>query len=299
MIKNATAGFAAALAVGSLFLPWVAGSGDIETYSGAGMPLGRWVLFAVVATHLVGTALMIAGRTVRGVTVAVVCDVTTATAGFLILEVAPGLLPGGVVLRTVRRSVLDVGAGVGPWVMLAAAVLLLASRFIPGDCSLQAVLPRMWLGIAGAVVVEIMLVDLRRYPWASVTAGPETFALAGRELPWLGPLSLVLSLSFAVTAAMYFIFGTWSPLLVPAAIAWFAATGAGTVVAVSHGLEAIPVEIKQAIPDEIQEVIPIDIDDVTLVIGGGHIAPFLYVIACVLVAALVIMMIATAERSEW
>lgn len=267
----------AALAVGSLFLNWVSGSGSAPTYTGAGLPGVRWFLFVVVAGHLLAAALYTWRRIYGPSKVVGAVEALVMVLALVILEVLPGLIPGGVIAKTVRRSALNVGAGPGPWLFGVAAIALLSAPLLPDVVRLADIPKRLAAVVAGSTVISALLIVLRTPTWLSGSAENQSVALQGRDLPWIGPLTLLLSFGFPAAFIAYVVTGRWHVLLVPAPLAWLCALVASIDLALTSAAHSIRIKGLG--------------DAVTL--DSANAAPSIYIAVCVAAAAAIGLCIAT------
>jgi hypothetical protein len=278
-MKTGVAWVSAALAAGSLVLHWVSGSGSAPTYTGAGLPGVRWFLFIVVAGHLIAVALYTWRRAHRPSKFVGTVEAFVMVLTLVILEVLPGLIPGGVIAKTVRRNALNVGAGPGPWLFGVAALALIIAPLVPDVVRLADIPKRLAAIVLGSAAIEALLIVLRTPTWFSGSAETQSVALQGRDLPWIGPLTLLLSFVFPAAFIAYVVTGRWHVLLIPAPLAWLCALAASIDIALASAAHSIRIKGLG--------------DAVTL--GNANAAPAIYIAACAVAAVAIGFCIATAD----
>lgn len=212
----------AGLAVVAVFQLWVDATGSGPNYTGLDLTGFRWILLLIVVAHLaLALGAELTENDVRtGLRGVAVVEIGLGLLGLFILEVAPGFIPGGLLATTVRRHVLDIGAGPGPWLFVVAGALTLAEPALNRLGSLQAVPVRVWLLLGTATLVETLLVTLRGAAWLHGTSPAGGVSLHGRELPWVGPLTLLLAILFPLAVGVFILTHQWHLLLLPAGLAW-------------------------------------------------------------------------------
>lgn len=183
-------------------LPWVvAGAGtDASSYSAFEVwPLAIAELLAIAAgAGLAAAALLLRRPQLKEkAMVAAIVAVVLTGATIAALETTAMLIPDSVLPATLRRTGLDLGAGIGLWIACAAgliAVLSLADwRFRPIEIhTWRTAENRPWaLALLTLLALTILFGWLRYETWFDAAGAGEELGLAGWAAPWIGPLSLL------------------------------------------------------------------------------------------------------------
>jgi len=184
------------------FLPWVvAGVGTAaSSYSAFEVwPLAVAELLAIAAgAGIAATALLLRRpKLTEGATVAAIVAVVLTASTIVALETTAMLIPDSALPATLRRTGLDLGAGIGLWIACTAgliAVLALAGwRFRPIEIRTWTTAGnREWaLALLALLALTVLFAWLRYETWFDAAAAGEELGLAGWAAPWIGPLSLL------------------------------------------------------------------------------------------------------------
>lgn len=206
----------------SLSATWMgARTGDtVRRYAGSELPLLRWALvILVVATAVIGLVESALGRTLKYALLPAGGFAALAAALLLLEEIAAALIPTGFLPTSIRRATVDVHGGVGIWVGLSAAVLLIVgARTGDGLIGLARLVVRqasgvplkLVLAVAAAGLVWIAATWARYQPWAVADLPTERIEVNGWSLPWLGPLSLIAVFG-ALAGVLLLVLRQWLP----------------------------------------------------------------------------------------
>jgi hypothetical protein len=212
----------AAVAAGALiaagvgvWLPWlrVGAGGTVHLYTGTALPVIAEVMVGLPVAAVVATGVCVARRSRDAQDMATLATGAAAfLAGLLLLfvECASAVIPNGLLPATIRRYTLDLRAGPGLWIALAAAAIATAalSGRLRGGLGHPLAgrgvrLPGQRLvTLAGLGGLVVAFGFIRYGDWVQATAVGQRYGIGGWGLPWVGPLSLVAMLGLIAATAI-------------------------------------------------------------------------------------------------
>lgn len=249
--------------LGALWLRWITANLSGERVALRGIDLD-WARFGFVAFGLAMVAFGVWGvvrprrRPAAGGVVAATAVAVLAGLLILAVEVVSGLVPKDLVPVTIRRLSVRIGAGVGLWAtLLAALVALLAAtggirlavarwQRLQGEGALPAAAAGQALLVVGAVVLGI-----GRYERAfEAEAAGQVVLVEGWSAPWFGP-GTVLALWLVVLAtAVLLVRGSVAASCVALVGAWLATFLAALVLLLGDALDWAEPLVLARLPDQ-------------------------------------------------
>lgn len=233
-------GAAVLVGVSLLFLPVLAagfGQERSSRFSGLELPVVRWLFVAGALAVLVGTIVDVVTdrpRHRRLALPAATAVVVASALGLVVSEWLTTLIPQRILPSSVRRSTVNVGAGIGLWLALAGAacVVLASSNLYPRLISrVRAVVPRRELCLlCGAFATAVAIALLRYIAWIDVDAAGEAARVPGWSVPWIGPLSLFALWAFAFGVAIALLARHLGPLVIAITACWLVSFLAALVI---------------------------------------------------------------------
>jgi len=167
------------------------------------------VVVLIAALAAIGSAILEAVIAKRRPVAALAVATLTVTIGIVFIvgaESIDWLIPRSLLPRTIRRLTIGLGAGLGAWIAVAAATLVLLAGTGHGASGGRRVgrwvtsasdEPIQLVGVALLVTATVALAFARYYDWVEITATTGTLDVPGFAVPVVGPFSVLVVFTWA------------------------------------------------------------------------------------------------------